>query len=158
MGTPLGLEAKKFSDQGKLAPDEIVIGMISNALDAYPGVQGFLFDGFPRTIAQAEALDKLLELKKTTINAVVFLQVDEEELIKRLIHRSATSGRQDDADPEILRNRQRVYKTETLPVAGYYQKQNKVELINGEGTIDEIFERINEVIDGRQNGLNSKAA
>ncbi len=158
IGTPLGLEAKKFSDQGKLAPDEIVIGMISNALDTYPEVQGFLFDGFPRTIAQAEALDKLLELKKTTINAVIFLQVDEEELIKRLINRSETSGRLDDADPEIQRNRQRVYKTETLPVAGYYQKQNKVEMINGEGTIDEIFERINTIIDARQNRLSSKAA
>lgn len=158
MRTPLGLEAKKFSDQGKLAPDEIVIGMISTVLDAYPEAQGFLFDGFPRTIAQAEALDKLLDLKKTAIGTVLFLQVDEEELIKRLVHRSHTSGRLDDANPEIQRKRQQVYKTETLPVAGYYQKQGKVEMINGEGTVDEIFERLMAIIDAKGNNLSSKAA
>jgi adenylate kinase len=157
MQTPLGLEAKSLIEKGKLVPDEVVIGMISTVLDAFPEAQGFLFDGFPRTIAQAEALDKLLELKKTTIGAVLFLQVDEEELIKRLIHRSETSGRLDDADPEIQRKRQQVYKTETLPVAGYYQRQNKVEMINGEGSIDEIFERLSAVIDAKQNNL-SKAA
>lgn len=158
MGTALGLEAKKFSDQGKLVPDEVVIAMISTVLDAYPEAQGFLFDGFPRTIAQAEALDKLLDLKKTTIGTVLFLQVDEEELIKRLIHRGQTSGRLDDSDPEIQRKRQQVYKTETLPVAGYYHKQGKVEMVNGEGTVDEIFERLTTVINTKENKLNSKAA
>jgi adenylate kinase len=156
--TPLGLEAKSLIEKGKLVPDEVVIGMISSVLDAYPNAKGFLFDGFPRTIAQAEALDKLLELKKTTISAVLFLQVDEEELIKRLVQRGETSGRLDDSDPEILRKRQQVYKTQTLPVAGYYQKQNKVEMINGEGTVDEIFERLSASINSKQNLLRNKAA
>lgn len=149
-GTPLGIEAKKFADQGNLVPDEIVIGMISTVLDAYPQAEGFLFDGFPRTVAQAEALDKLLNLKKTNIGLVLSLQVDEEELIKRLIHRSHTSGRADDANPEIQRKRQQVYKTETLPVAGHYQKQGKVENIDGEGTIDEVFERLTSTIDEKK--------
>ena len=141
-GTPLGLEAKKFIEQGKLVPDEVVIGMISTVLDAFPEAQGFLFDGFPRTVAQAEALDKLLSLKKTSIGLVLSLQVDEEELIKRLLHRGQTSGRVDDSNPEIQRKRQQVYKTETLPVAGHYQKQDKVENIDGEGTIEDVFERL----------------
>lgn len=158
MQTALGLEAKSLMEKGKLVPDEVVIAMISTVLDAYPQAQGFLFDGFPRTIAQAEALDKLLDFKRTTIGAVLFLQVDEEELIKRLIHRGQTSGRLDDADPEVQRKRQQVYKTETLPVAGYYQKQGKVELIDGEGTIDEIFERLSTVINTKENKLSSKAA
>ncbi len=149
-GTPLGVEAKKFADQGNLVPDEIVIGMISTVLDAYPQAEGFLFDGFPRTVAQAEALDKLLNLKKTGIGLVLSLQVDEEELIKRLIHRSQTSGRADDANPEIQRKRQQVYKTETLPVAGHYQKQGKVENIDGEGSIDEVFERLTSAIDEKK--------
>lgn len=148
--TPLGLEAKKFIEQGKLVPDEVVIGMISTMLDAYPDVQGFLFDGFPRTVAQAEALDKLLELKKTSIGLVLSLQVDEEELIKRLLIRGQTSGRVDDSDSEVLRKRQQVYKTETLPVAGYYSKQEKVEEIDGEGTIEEIFNRLTTAINERK--------
>jgi adenylate kinase len=121
-GTPLGNEAKSLIEKGQLVPDEVVVGMISSALDANPNAKGFLFDGFPRTIAQAEALDKLLTLKKTAIHAVLFLMVNEEELINRLVGRAKTSGRLDDADPEIQRNRQAVYKNETLPVAGYYQQ------------------------------------
>lgn len=149
-GTPLGLEAKKFIEQGKLVPDEVVIGMISTVLDAYPNAEGFLFDGFPRTVAQADALDKLLELKKTSIGLVLSLQVDEEELIKRLINRSKTSGRLDDADPEIQRKRQQVYKNETLPVAAHYEKVDKVENINGEGIIEEVFERLINSIDEKK--------
>jgi adenylate kinase len=148
-GTPLGNEAKSLIEKGQLVPDEVVVGMISSALDANPGAKGFLFDGFPRTIAQAEALDNLLELKKTSIGAVLFLMVNEDELIKRLVGRAQTSGRLDDADPEIQRNRQNVYKNETLPVAGYYQNQDKVSRIEGEGTIDEIFERLCGVIDAK---------
>jgi adenylate kinase len=148
-GTPLGNEAKSLIEKGQLVPDEVVVGMISSALDANPGARGFLFDGFPRTIAQAEALDNLLELKKTSIGAVLFLMVNEDELIKRLVGRAQTSGRLDDADPEIQRNRQNVYKNETLPVAGYYQNQDKVSRIEGEGTIDEIFERLCGVIDAK---------
>ncbi|WP_416440817.1 adenylate kinase [Phnomibacter sp. MR] len=146
-GTPLGNEAKSLIEKGQLVPDEVVVGMISSALDANPDAKGFLFDGFPRTIAQAEALDKLLTLKKTAIHAVLFLMVNEEELINRLVGRAKTSGRLDDADPEIQRNRQAVYKNETLPVAGYYQNQDKVSRVEGEGTIDEIFDRICSNID-----------
>jgi adenylate kinase len=148
-GTPLGNEAKSLIEKGQLVPDEVVVGMISSALDANPGAKGFLFDGFPRTIAQADALDNLLELKKTSIGAVLFLMVNEDELIKRLVGRAQTSGRLDDADPEVQRNRQNVYKNETLPVAGYYQNQDKVSRIDGEGTIDEIFERLCGVIDAK---------
>lgn len=145
--TPLGIEAQQFIDKGQLVPDEVVIGMISSALDENPRAQGFLFDGFPRTVAQAEALDRLLELKKSEISIVLFLEVDEEELIKRLVHRGKTSGRTDDADENIQRKRQEVYKNETLPVAAYYSKFKKVVTIDGMGTIDEIFFRLSSQID-----------
>ncbi len=145
-GTPLGNEAKSLIEKGQLVPDEVVVGMISSALDANPQAKGFLFDGFPRTIAQAEALDKLLTLKKTAIQVVLFLMVNEEELITRLVGRAKTSGRLDDADPEIQRRRQEIYKNETLPVAGYYQNQDKVERIEGEGSVEEIFQRLCNVI------------
>ncbi len=147
--TPLGLEAKSLMDKGQLVPDAVVVGMISSALTANPNANGFLFDGFPRTQAQAEALDKLLDLNKTAINAVLFLQVNEEELIKRLIKRAETSGRSDDANPEIQRKRQDVYKKETLPVAEYYQQFKKVVEISGEGSVDEIFDRLCTQIDSR---------
>jgi adenylate kinase len=149
-GTPLGLEAKSLIEKGQLVPDEVVVGMISSALEANPKANGFLFDGFPRTIAQAESLDRLLELKKTAINIVLFLQVNEDELIKRLVGRAQTSGRLDDADPEVQRKRQEVYKNETLPVAGYYQNAGKVERVEGEGTIDEIFERLTTLIESKK--------
>ncbi len=147
--TPLGLEAKSLMDKGQLVPDAVVVGMISSALTANPNANGFLFDGFPRTQAQAEALDKLLDLNKTAINAVLFLQVNEEELIQRLIKRAETSGRSDDANPEIQRKRQDVYKKETLPVAEYYQNFKKVVEISGEGSVDEIFDRLCTQIDSR---------
>lgn len=149
-GTPLGKEAKSLIEKGHLVPDEVVIGMISSALDANPESKGFLFDGFPRTVAQAEALDKLLSFRKTAIHSVLFLTVNEEELIKRLVGRAGTSGRLDDADPEVQRKRQEVYKNETLPVAGYYEKAEKVEKVDGEGTIDEIFERLSARIDSQK--------
>jgi adenylate kinase len=145
--TPLGIEAQQFIDKGQLVPDEVVIGMISSALDENPEARGFLFDGFPRTVAQAEALDKLLELKKSEISIVLFLEVDEEELIKRLVHRGKTSGRTDDADENIQRKRQEVYKNETLPVAAYYSKLKKVTAVNGMGSIEEIFSRLSAQID-----------
>lgn len=149
-GTPLGIEARSIMDKGQLVPDEVVVGMISSALDSNPDVPGFLFDGFPRTVAQARALDNLLDLKKTAIDAVLFLKVNEEELINRLIHRAQTSGRMDDADPGVQRNRQQVYKSETLPVAEYYGKFDKVEMIEGEGTVDEIFSRLQKSIDEKR--------
>jgi adenylate kinase len=145
--TPLGIEAQQFVDKGQLVPDEVVIGMISSALDENAEARGFLFDGFPRTTAQAEALDKLLELKKSDISLVLFLEVNEEELIKRLVHRGKTSGRTDDADETIQRKRQDVYKNETLPVAAHYAKAKKVVNVNGIGGIDDIFSRLSAQID-----------
>jgi adenylate kinase len=145
--TPLGIEAQLFVDKGQLVPDEVVIGMISSALDENAQARGFLFDGFPRTVAQAEALDKLLELKKSGISLVLFLDVNEEELIKRLVHRGKTSGRSDDADENIQRKRQEVYKNETLPVAAHYLKSKKVVNVNGIGGLEDIFSRLCTQID-----------
>jgi adenylate kinase len=148
-GTPLGLEAKSLIEQGALVPDAVVVGMIENALDANAGAKGFLFDGFPRTVAQAEALDRLLESKQTAIASVLFLEVCEEELISRLIGRAKTSGRLDDADPAIQKKRQDVYRNETLPVAAHYDKAGLVEKVDGEGSIEEIFGRLCERIDAK---------
>jgi len=145
--TPLGLQAKGFMDKGQLVPDEVVIGMVDSYFDKHKDARGFLFDGFPRTVAQAKALDNLLELKKTGISKVLILDVDEEELLKRLILRGKTSGRSDDADEDILRSRQDVYKKETLPVAAWYSKGKKVVHVDGMGGIDEIFERLCSSID-----------
>ena len=145
--TPLGLEAKSFIDKGQLVPDEVVIGMVDSYFDLHKDAKGFLFDGFPRTVAQARALDKLLELKKTEIGTVLILNVDEEELIKRLVLRGKTSGRSDDADENVQRNRQAVYKKETLPVADYYTKNNKVKNVDGMGDIQEVFGRLSTEID-----------
>jgi adenylate kinase len=145
--TPLGLEAKSFIDKGQLVPDEVVIGMVDSYFDLHKGAKGFLFDGYPRTVAQATALDKLLELKKTEIALVLFLQVDEEELIKRLVHRGKTSGRSDDTDEQVQRKRQEVYRNETLPVAAFYQSQYKVVDIKGVGTVEDIFASLCTVID-----------
>ena len=145
--TPLGIEAQLFVDKGQLVPDEVVIGMISSALDNNAQARGFLFDGFPRTVAQAEALDKLLELKKSEISLVLFLDVNEEELITRLVNRGKTSGRSDDADENIQRKRQEVYKNETLPVAAHYSKSRKVVNVNGIGGVEDIFSRLCTQID-----------
>jgi len=147
--TPLGLEAKSFMDKGELVPDEVVIGMISSALDANTHVKGFLFDGFPRTAAQSEALDKLLKLKLTEISAVLALEVSEEELVKRLIHRGLTSGRSDDNSEAVIRARIGEYHKKTAMVADYYQNFDKVVLIKGEGTVEEIFSNLCNEIDKR---------
>ena len=145
--TPLGLEAKNFIDKGQLVPDEVVIGMVDSYFDQHKDARGFLFDGFPRTVAQAKALDNLLELKKTEISKVLILEVDEEELIKRLVNRGKSSGRSDDADENVQRNRQEVYKKETLPVADYYLKSKKVNKVDGIGEVQDIFELLSSYID-----------
>ncbi len=145
--SPLGLEAKTFIDQGALVPDEVVIGMISAKLDSNPNAGGFIFDGFPRTIAQAEALDKLLKAKNFSINRVLSLQVSEPELIKRLLNRGKTSSRTDDQDESIIKNRIEEYRNKTFPVADYYDKQGKLSNIQGEGGIDTIFSRLCEATD-----------
>ncbi len=146
---PLGIEAKKFMDKGQLVPDEVVIGMISYALDENPGATGFLFDGFPRTAMQAQALDKLLELKNTSINVMLALDVTEEELVKRLVKRGETSGRTDDNNEQVIRTRITEYNKKTAPVAEYYKKANKVVMVKGEGTVDEIFSALTKQIDAR---------
>ena len=154
--TPLGLEAKNFIDKGQLVPDEVVIGMIDNSLEHHKEAKGFLFDGFPRTIAQAEALDRLLHLKKSEIAVVLLLEVEEEELIRRLVLRGKTSGRSDDADENVQRKRQEIYKKETLPVATYYQRARKIVHIDGVGEIDEIFNRLCMVIDKKIKNFGSE--
>jgi adenylate kinase len=147
--TPLGMEAKKIMDKGQLVPDEVVIGMISSALDSNPDAKGFLFDGFPRTAAQAEALDKLLELKRTSIGVMLALEVSQEELVRRLLKRGQTSDRSDDTNENVIRERIAVYHSKTAAVADYYKVFNKVVFLKGEGTIEEIFERISKEIDAR---------
>lgn len=149
--SPLGQEAKSFMDSGRLVPDEVVIGMISAKLDSNPKAGGFIFDGFPRTTAQAEALDKLLNAKKFSITRVLSLQVSEPELIKRLLNRGKTSNRSDDRDEGIVRNRLDEYRRKTMPVADYYDRQRKLSDIEGEGRIEEIFNRLTAAIDGAGN-------
>jgi adenylate kinase len=148
--TSLGIAAKTIMDRGQLVPDEVVIGMISSALDNNPDAKGFLFDGFPRTVAQAEALDGLLGLKDMQIDVMLALQVSEEELVKRLMKRGQTSGRSDDTNEEIIRARIAEYENKTSVVADYYNKFGKVVMIKGEGTIEEIFSSLSEAIDVKQ--------
>jgi adenylate kinase len=148
--TKLGTEAKGFMDQGQLVPDEVVIGMISSALDENKDAAGFLFDGFPRTRAQAEALDKLLAEKNSSIHVVLALQVSEDELIKRLLNRGLSSGRTDDANEEVIRARINEYHKKTSPVAEYYQQFGKLVPIRGEGSVDEIFVFLSNEIDTRK--------
>ncbi len=145
--TPLGMEAKNFMDKGQLVPDEVVIGMIDTCLEKNSDAKGFLFDGFPRTIAQAEALDKLLALKKTAISKVLALEVSEDELVRRLLERGKTSGRSDDSDETVIRKRFSVYKAETEAVAHHYDQQNKLERIPGEGSVDDIFRKLRDSIE-----------
>lgn len=152
-GTPLGLEAKKIMDEGQLVPDEVVIGMISNMLDASKDAKGFIFDGFPRTVAQAEALDKLLESRDRSISGMIELQVDEDELEKRLLSRGKESGRPDDANQEIIRKRIQEYKSKTTPVANYYKEQGKLQSVKGVGSIEEIAASIDAVIGSYQTQL-----
>jgi adenylate kinase len=137
--TPLGMEAARLMERGQLVPDEVVIGMIDSSLEKNPAAKGFLFDGFPRTLAQAEALDKLLALKKTSITKVLALDVSEEELVRRLLNRGATSDRPDDRDESIIRRRFQVYKNETEVVGQHYKDLQKFEVLKGEGSVDEIF-------------------
>jgi adenylate kinase len=148
--TPLGLEAKNLMDKGQLVPDEVVVGMIDSCLEKHADAKGFLFDGFPRTVAQAEALDKLLALRKTAINKVLALEVTEEELVKRLLLRGETSGRSDDTDESVIRKRYMVYKNETEPVADHYKQQGKLEVIKGEGSVDDIFQALSKHIESVQ--------
>lgn len=144
--TPLGVEAAKRMDHGELVPDEVVIGMIKSKLDANKNAKGFIFDGFPRTVDQAKALDVLLEENGTPISAMLCLQVEKEELINRLLSRGKVSGRADDQDQSIIENRIVVYGEKTLPIAEYYDPQGKHCDINGMGSVEEIAERLEKVV------------
>ncbi len=138
-GTALGMEAKHIMDRGDLVSDEIVIGMIERKIDENPNANGFIFDGFPRTQAQAVALDDLLQKKGTAISAMLALEVDNDELVKRLLLRGKDSGRPDDQDESIIRNRVNEYNNKTLPLKKYYSEQTKFHSINGIGGVDSIF-------------------
>mgnify|MGYP005630319543 FL=1 len=146
-GTVLGLEAKTLMDRGNLVPDAVVIGMISSKLDNNPKANGFIFDGFPRTTAQAEALDNLLDEKGTSISAMLSLIVADEELIRRLLARGKSSGRADDQNESIIANRINEYNNKTAPLKDYYSTQNKLSEIKGNGTVEDIASKLNNVID-----------
>ncbi len=148
--TPLGLEAKGLMDKGQLVSDEVVIGMISSALKANRGGAGFLFDGFPRTEAQAKALDLLLSENQTTIKVVLALIVSEAELVKRLLKRGLTSGRSDDINEAVIKERIAEYNRKTSSVADYYDQFGKVAYIPGEGSVDEIFHALCEQIEKKK--------
>ncbi len=144
--TELGLEAKKRMDKGELVPDEVVIGMIKSKLDANKDAQGFIFDGFPRTVDQAKALDNLLEENGTPISGMLALQVEKQELIDRLLSRGKISGRADDQNQSVIENRIVVYGEKTLPIINYYEPQGKYCEIDGMGSIDDIAGRLNKVV------------
>jgi adenylate kinase len=147
--TTLGLEAKSIMDRGQLVPDAVVVGMISSALDANPQAKGFLFDGFPRTVAQSEALDALLKEKNTEIGILLALSVSEEELVHRLLNRGLTSKRSDDVNEPVIRARIKEYQDKTMVVSDYYNRFGKVVNVQGEGSVDEIFSSLCSEIDKR---------
>ena len=145
--TELGTLAKSYMDKGNLVPDEVTIKMLESEVDKVENPVGFIFDGFPRTNPQADALQVFLEGKGTEVKLMLALDVEEDELVKRLIARGADSGRADDQDESIVRNRIKVYNDQTAVVADYYSAKGKFEKINGVGSIDDIFENICQVID-----------
>lgn len=144
--TALGLEAKSYMDKGELVPDAVTINMLKGKMLATPEAKGFIFDGFPRTIPQAEALDKMLAEMNAPVRIMLSLKVQDEELIKRLLLRGKESGRADDQDVNIIGNRVRVYNEQTKPVADYYAAQHKLTEINGELTIEEVFQSLSDAI------------
>ncbi|QCR25232.1 adenylate kinase [Pontibacter sp. SGAir0037] len=146
-GTELGMKAKSLMDNGILVPDEVVIGMIANKLKEHNDAEGFIFDGFPRTVPQAQGLDKLLLEHDTEISGMLALEVDDEELTKRLLLRGETSGRPDDQNEELIRKRVQEYNTKTAPVADYYAGQSKFFAVDGIGEIDAIFKQLCHYID-----------
>jgi adenylate kinase len=145
-GTELGIQAKTLMDQGLLVPDEIVVGMISAKISVNRQAPGFIFDGFPRTIAQAKALDVMLKEKNTEISCMVALVVPDDELKSRLLKRGVETGRSDDNEETIAR-RIKEYQDKTTPVAAYYEQQHKLHSLQGTGSVDDIFNRIVAVIE-----------
>jgi len=147
--TELGKLAKSYMDKGQLVPDSVTIDMLRSEVLKYSNPKGFIFDGFPRTNAQANALDEFLSTQNTAITLMLALEVEEEELKTRLLKRAEVSGRADDADPAIIENRIRVYNNETAPVKDYYLQQGKFISIDGIGSIDDITTRLFSAIDSR---------
>lgn len=145
--TALGQLAKTYIDKGDLVPDEVTIKMLRDEVEKNVGTEGFLFDGFPRTLAQADALDSFLSTKNWEVTGTVALEADDEVLVKRLLERGKTSGRADDQDEDLIRNRYVEYNEKTAPLMDYYKKQNKFYAVNGIGTIEEITLRLSSVLD-----------
>lgn len=140
--TELGILAKTYMDKGEYVPDEVVIGMLENLIEAHSQVKGFIFDGFPRTVPQAESLDSMLAKRGLSIHQVIAFDVDEEELIQRIILRGKESGRVDDQNYDIVKNRISVYNEKTIPIKEFYLKQNKLTEIINEGSIDDVFAQV----------------
>jgi len=138
-GTELGKLAKSYMDKGELVPDEVTIKLLESEVGKYAYPKGFIFDGFPRTTAQAQALDKFLATKNLSITMTLALEVDEEELTKRILLRGKASGRADDQDESIVRNRVKEYNNKTAPLKDFYLKQGKLKTVQGIGGVDEIF-------------------
>ena len=147
-GTELGKQASGYMSRGELVPDEITIGMLRNKMSAHEDANGFIFDGFPRTTPQAEALDALLEDMGQPIDALIMLDVPEDEIVKRLLLRGKDSNRPDDRDEEVIRVRFQVYQSKTAPIYDYYDRVGKAYIVPGLGSIDNIFENLCETIDG----------
>lgn len=145
--TELGLKALEFMSQGMLVPDEITIGMLKKKVHSVPDARGFIYDGFPRTIAQANALDEMLKEDNESIDVLLSLEVPEEEIVKRILNRGISSGRSDDNDESIIRKRIQVYSEETAAVFEHYMHDNKSKKIDGIGIIEDIFERLCKHID-----------
>jgi len=145
-GTELGIKANEYIAKGELVPDEVVVGMVRNFMKEHSSSKGFIFDGFPRTTPQAEALDNLLSEFGAKIDIVLGLEVIEDELVKRLLLRGETSGRADDQSEETIRNRFKEYQTKTLPLMDYYTKKNSYVGVNGMGEIDHIQSSLREEI------------
>ena len=140
--TPLGQQMAEYISRGELAPDSVVIGMVEEYLNQNKGIKGTIFDGFPRTTAQAEAFDKLLESMGDSVDIMIYMDVPEEELVQRILLRGKVSGRADDASEDVIRNRIEIYNQQTAVVADYYRQQGKYVAVPSLGTIDEVFDRI----------------
>lgn len=140
--TPLGQQMAEYISHGELAPDSVVIGMVEEYLNQNKGIKGTIFDGFPRTTAQAEAFDKMLESMGDSVDIMIYMDVPEEELVRRILLRGKDSGRADDASEDVIRNRIEIYNQQTAIVADYYRAQGKYVAVPSLGTIDEVFERI----------------
>jgi len=145
--TPLGMEAKSYIDKGELVPDSVTVGMLRKKVEENPNVPGYIFDGFPRTIPQAESLDELLFEKGTAVSRLIMLEVPEDEIVNRILERGKTSGRPDDQDAALIRKRFQVYNEETTPVFQHYDAAGKSVRIDGVGSIETIFQLIRGEID-----------